>query len=140
MESFRFTDKFEYTINIGKEINTEQIEIPPMLIQPYLENAIWHGLMHLENKHKGKATLSFHLENDRLEVVIEDNGIGRARSAELKMKKGTSHKQSMGIQITENRIKMINKLYDAEASVVINDLFDKKNNAAGTRVILKIKV
>ncbi len=142
MESMRFDELFSYEICVAPEINVDQIEIPPMLIQPFLENAIWHGLMHMEKEggKEGKVKLHFELMEEKLKVTIEDNGIGRVASDVLKKNKTNTHKESMGMKITENRIEMINKLYNADASLVINDLYDQQGQAAGTKVILTIAI
>ena len=136
MESIRFDDKFNYEINTGTEINTDTVEIPSMLIQPYVENAIWHGLLHKEEK--GKLTISF-LQNGEnvIKVIIEDDGIGREKAAELKSKQ-VLKKKSYGMQITEDRIAIINRMQDIKATSKVIDLKDDTGNAAGTRVILEI--
>ncbi len=140
MEKMRFNDLFSYDIQIAPTVDVHQIEVPPMLIQPYLENAIWHGLMHLEEGNEGKVMLSFSMEEQKLKILIQDNGIGRKRSAELRKHKTNPHKESMGMKITKNRIEMINKLYNADASVIITDLYDEQGQASGTKVILTIAI
>ena len=136
MESIRFDDKFNYEINTGTEINTDTVEIPSMLIQPYVENAIWHGLLHKEEK--GKLTISF-LQNGEnvIKVIIEDDGIGRDKAAELKSKQ-VLRKKSYGMQITEDWIAIINRLQDIKATSQVVDMKDNDGNATGTRVILEI--
>ena len=140
MESLRFRNKFDYEINVAEEIDLDQIDIPPMLIQPFIENAIWHGLMHISDTHRGKVALNFEKENGVLNCIVEDNGIGREKSTELKKMKVTGRKKSMGMRITQDRIEMINKLYDSNTSVKIIDLKNEKGGAAGTRVELNIPV
>ncbi len=135
MESLRFGDKFECQFEITPNIDLENTFIAPMLIQPYIENAIWHGLMH--KNEKGILKIKIDKQNNSLICVIEDNGVGRKEAAELKSKSST-HK-SFGMQITKNRIEAVNKLYNINASVEIEDLFSD-NKASGTRVRLSIPI
>lgn len=135
MESLRFEHQFDYAVKIGRGLNMEEIEIPPMLLQPYVENAIWHGLVHKQGK--GRLDLSITRENGSLHCVIEDNGIGREESRRLKSKTATRRK-SMGMAITQDRIGMINKLYNAHASVEVTDLKGDDGQPKGTRVELRI--
>ena len=137
MESLRFDEHFDYEINVSNEVDVESIEIPPMLLQPYLENAIWHGLMH--KKGKGKVALNLVRENGSLKCSIEDNGIGRERAMQLKSRNSTKRK-SMGMKITKDRINMINKLYDSNTHVEVIDLKNKDGEALGTRVDLTIPI
>jgi ligand-binding sensor domain-containing protein len=140
MESLRFKNKFDYSVTVCGEINTASIVIPPMLIQPFVENAIWHGLMHKQDGDPGKVEINICLEERLLKFSVQDNGIGRNKAEELKMQKTGNRKRSMGMQITGDRIEMINKLYGTDTKVKIIDLFDENNNATGTRVELEIPV
>jgi LytS/YehU family sensor histidine kinase len=96
MESLRFKNKFSYSIAVDENVETSSIVIPPMLIQPYVENAIWHGLMHKTNGMEGLVKINISKNADDLLCVIEDNGIGRKKAAELKEQKQKNHKRSMG--------------------------------------------
>jgi len=140
MESLRFRNKFEYAIHVAEGLDTSGLVIPPMLIQPYVENAIWHGLMHKEDGHPGKVEISVSGDEHKILCVIQDNGIGRGKAEEIKASKTTNRKRSMGMQITNDRIDMINKLYGSNTRVEIRDLFDTEGNPAGTRVELTITV
>jgi ligand-binding sensor domain-containing protein/two-component sensor histidine kinase len=140
MEALRFKGKFEYEINVDKEIDINATVIPPMLIQPYVENAIWHGLMHKNNGTTGKVQILISKNENKLLCVIQDNGIGRTRAEEIKAQKSAKHKQSMGMRITQDRIEMINKLYDTNTSMKIMDLQDIEGNSEGTRIELVIPV
>jgi ligand-binding sensor domain-containing protein/two-component sensor histidine kinase len=136
MESLRFDDKFTYTIAVAPGITMETAAIPSMLIQPYIENAIWHGLLHKEEK--GTLTITFTKEvNNVLKVGIEDNGVGREQAAVLKSKQ-VLKKKSFGMQITEDRIAIINRTLQTNATAEIIDLKDANNQAVGTKVILHI--
>jgi two-component sensor histidine kinase len=136
MESLRFDDKFAYHFHVDQNLNIETYEIPSMLIQPYVENAIWHGLLHKEEK----GTLSLHFvkkEKNWLEVTIEDDGIGRDQSAALRSKQ-ILQKKSYGMQITENRIAVINLTQNINATCKIFDLKNDAGRAIGTKVALHI--
>lgn len=138
MESLRFDNKFDYTIYVTADISTETIEIPSMLVQPYVENAIWHGLLHKENK--GLLTIIFAKnEENELIATIEDNGIGREKAGVLKSKQ-VLKKKSYGIQITENRIALINKMQNINTSCSIEDLKDYNNNSLGTKITIRIPI
>jgi tetratricopeptide (TPR) repeat protein len=121
LESLRFSSKFNYKISIDKSIDAEHILISPLIIQPFVENAIWHGLMHLKER-QGELLIGFEKINGSLKCTINDNGIGRKRSMELK--KGTSH-ESMGLSIAKERLQIVNMLNKAKTSV---NLIDKTNN------------
>ena len=138
MESLRFENKFEYQINLSDEIKQGRYEIPPMLIQPYVENAIWHGLMHKEEG--GRVDIDISRNNGMLRCVIEDNGIGRKKSFEMKKNKRTRGKKSMGMQITEDRIQTINELYNTNTRVQIIDKEDESGQGTGTTIVLEIPV
>jgi hypothetical protein len=140
MESLRFKNKFCYSIAVDENVDSTSIVIPPMLIQPYVENAIWHGLMHKTNGTEGLVKINISKKEDDLLCEIEDNGIGRKKAAELKEQRQNNHKRSMGMQITQDRIEIINKLYNIHASVNIYDIEDAQGNAKGTKVQLVIPV
>lgn len=133
LEHYRFRDKFEFEIVTSDDINTDAVDIPPMLIQPYIENAVWHGLRYKETK--GKLTLHFKKQADSIIIVIEDNGIGRKRSAELKTENQRKH-NSTGLRNIDERLLIINKVYKANYRVVIEDL----EGGAGTRVSIYLPV
>jgi len=129
LEHYRFRDKFDYTIDTDESINAEAIEVPPMLIQPYIENAVWHGLRYKEEK--GMLTLRFYQEDKTLMVEITDNGIGRKRSAALKTANQKKH-NSTGLKNIQERLGIINKVYKANYQVTIEDL------EPGTRVRIQL--
>jgi ligand-binding sensor domain-containing protein/putative methionine-R-sulfoxide reductase with GAF domain len=138
MEALRFDKKFSYEIKVEGNIGTDTIELPPLIIQPYVENAIWHGLLHKESNGHLCVTVSMASEA-MLQCIIEDNGIGRDKAKELKSKTATSRK-SLGMQLTENRLSLLNKHAELNASIEIIDLQNGNNEAAGTKVILTIPV
>ena len=135
LEQMRFRNSFEYEILLKNHLTPENYEIPPMLIQPFVENAIWHGLNYKENA--GRVTIEIHVEGDLLVCIIEDNGIGREASAAIRASKKVKRK-SMGMGITTERIELINNMYQTNNEVEIQDLYDESGNANGTRVVLQI--
>jgi ligand-binding sensor domain-containing protein/putative methionine-R-sulfoxide reductase with GAF domain/anti-sigma regulatory factor (Ser/Thr protein kinase) len=138
MEALRFDKKFTYEIKVENRVGADTIEVPPLIIQPYVENAIWHGLLHKESN--GHLSIRVCMCNETmLECIIEDNGIGREKAKELKSKTATSRK-SLGMRLTENRLSLLNKHAALNASVEIIDLQNGGNEALGTKVILKIPV
>jgi len=136
LEHARFEDRFNYEIEVDSEIHLQNVEIPTMLIQPYLENAIWHGLRYKENN--GFLRLGITQNKHFLEVEIEDNGIGRKESERLK----TTHQKdqtSTGISNTKERIDILNKLNQTQLKVNIEDLSDG-DTALGTKVTIQIPI
>lgn len=142
MENLRFDGCFDYKIVVDESLRSSSIVIPPMLIQPYLENAIWHGLRHNRKERcEGQLLLKISRQGDYLHCIVEDNGIGREQSAALKAgKSAMNKKKSMGMSITRDRIELINKLRSVDARVEIFDLKDEAGQALGTRVELTIPV
>ncbi len=138
METMRFKDKLKVHIEVAPDLDATLIEIPPLLLQPYVENAIWHGLMHKPEGGSLHVKVTLH-QPDCLKVTITDDGIGRARSAELKSKSAIEHK-SFGMKVTGERINLINQLYKTKTKVEIHDLMDPEGNPAGTEVVLEIPV
>ena len=140
MESLRFKDKFKYKIDISEALDISSIDIPPMLIQPYVENAIWHGLMN--KKDRSNSLLSIHIYEEKgiLYCLIEDNGVGRKRAKEIAANKMSVKKRSMGMTITRDRIELINQLYNLNAKVGIKDLVDANGIGCGTRITLEIPI
>jgi hypothetical protein len=134
LEAMRFKDKLNYKINLDKNIDTNFTEVPPMLIQPYVENAIWHGLMHKSEGGFVHVNISENQDNC-LQIVIIDNGVGRSKSAELKSKTSTTHK-SHGTKVTEERVAMLSEKYNTKASITTTDLFDKYQQPSGTQVTI----
>ncbi|WP_118975154.1 ligand-binding sensor domain-containing protein [Taibaiella koreensis] len=138
MECIRFKEKLRYEVHIDNNVDLEYLEVPPMLIQPYVENAIWHGLMHKEEGGIVTITITFEAPDNMLVVVVKDNGIGREKAMQLKSK-SVAHK-SMGMDITNDRIALINDRYRANASVTVTDLYTVNGEPAGTKVRLRIPV
>jgi LytS/YehU family sensor histidine kinase len=133
LESIRFKDSFNYTIDCDDNIDTEEIKLPTLLIQPFVENAIWHGLMHKEGERS--LQIVFSEPGECINCIIEDNGIGRARSHESKLPTGQGKKHtSKGIQVSKERLEAMGNGNGCKGSLEIIDLKDEKGNAKGTRV------
>lgn len=131
LEYMRFKDKFSYEINVDDDLDTDAVVVPNMLIQPQLENAIWHGLRYTESG--GFLSLSITTEGKMLSIKIEDNGIGLKKSKELKTVHQKSH-NSRGLTNTYERISLLNNIYDTNISI---QFIDKEGDQSGVIVILQ---
>jgi LytS/YehU family sensor histidine kinase len=135
LEQVRFENKFEFSCEIGNGVQLEQVMIPPMLLQPFVENAIWHGLMH--KKENGHLSLSFLKKDGMIACVIDDDGVGRLKAAEMKSLTSTTYK-SMGMGITRDRIEIMNKMNALGIMVEVVDKQDHTGKPSGTRIIVNI--
>ncbi len=134
LEHSRFTDKFDYTITIDKKLEVSEFQIPPMLLQPYVENAVWHGLRY--KKEKGCLQINIQQkDNETVEIIITDDGIGRAKSKELKTQYQQKQK-SQGMDNIKKRIIILNEMYSDRLDVIITDL---NKDTSGTEVVLTLK-
>lgn len=131
LEHERFKDKFHYVFEVDETINTEQFQIPPMIVQPFIENAVWHGLRY--KKEEGQLSIYFRDRGDHVEIEVSDDGIGRTKSQEIKTVNQKKHKSS-GMRNIENRTEMIRSLFRKKIDYEISDLSEGK----GTRVIIKL--
>ena len=141
IESMRFNEKFDYVVEAGNNVDLDLIQIPPLLLQPYVENAIWHGLMHKSEKGCLKIKVELDETEQSIIVIIEDNGVGRQKAAEFKSK-DVKHKErkSMGMAITQNKLEIINFLHNLNATSEVEDIIDRRGEVAGTRVTLSIPI
>ena len=134
LEHNRFKDKFDYNIFIDETIRLEEFSIPPMLLQPYIENAIWHGLRYKDEK--GNLEISIHkIDSESISVIIQDDGVGRKKSKELKTKNQLKRK-SKGMNTIQNRIAILNNMYHGRVEVQVSDAFA---DGTGTKVELILK-
>ena len=134
----RFKTKLRFAIEVAESIDTEFVEIPPLLLQPYVENAIWHGLMHKLEGGSVQVRVEQPADN-RLRIIITDDGIGRAKAAELKSKSAMPQK-SFGMNVTSERIALINQLYKTQTHIQLTDLIDPEGHPAGTEVVVEIPI
>lgn len=136
LQQLRYSGKFDFQIEVDDNIETDLIEIPPMLTQPFIENSIEHGLA--EKEGKGNINIKIVAENDFLEISISDNGIGRKLS-QIKRTSAFRHK-SYGTEITQERLDFLRKKYSYDASYKIDDLSDDSGKPSGTLVYFKIPI
>ncbi len=137
MEVMRFKDKLKYSITVNENVDSNFIEIPPLLLQPYVENAIWHGLMHKEEGGQINVDVEVLPGEPILCIRIQDNGVGREKSAEISNRSATKHK-SYGTKVTSERLDLINKVYKTGASVTTEDVKNATGEITGTLVTIKI--
>lgn len=136
LEAFRFEKKFSYSITVDNSIDAENIEVPPLIIQPFVENAIWHGLLH--KSEPGELAVHINrIEND-LQIAITDNGIGRQKSAEIQGSKHATRK-SLGVKLTSERLGYQNEMAELPDMEIV-DLYNTDGSSAGTRVIIHINI
>ena len=136
LERLRFKNSFNYNIILVNSIDSNTMYIPPMLIQPFAENAIWHGLMHKKNG-IGRLDIQLCTTDKTLTCAIIDDGIGRNLAATFNSRSAEKNK-SMGIKITAGRLELLNKTKKEAAIFEIEDLTDAKGNGCGTKVILTV--
>jgi LytS/YehU family sensor histidine kinase len=137
MEQLRFDDSFTYTIHVSENIDAAETTIPSMIIQPLVENAIWHGLMQAEGDKK--IMISFVQEENTMICTVEDNGIGIRMSERLKEKNRSPHR-SVGLENLQKRVKIMNEKFDMDCSLSITDLKEISKHRTGTRVVLRFNL
>lgn len=135
IESVRFDGQFEYHIKVDDRIDVSFDEIPPMIIQPYVENALKHGLLPLNGERKGAVTIDLQKKEEDLIIIITDNGVGREKAAENNIGKADKP-ASQGMKITEERLAVIGSLYGRNVSVEVVDLKNDQGMPTGTKVII----
>ena len=135
IEQLRFRDEFGFSINVEKEINEEELMVPPLIVQPFLENAIWHGLM--QKQGEKKIDLVVKQEKNRLKIIVRDNGIGR-EEANRNTSTTPKENRSMAIELTTRRLEMLDESMDKSDRVKIIDLYSEDRSPLGTEVILEI--
>ena len=131
LESLRLKHGFDYNIIVNPEVDTENILVPPLIIQPFIENAIWHGLQHLNGR--GKIEININKNNDELLIKISDNGVGREASRQVKSLAEGESRKSLGMKITSDRINLYNNIKNVKAFFEIEDL-----KPTGTLVMLHL--
>ncbi len=135
LEHFRFQDKFDYSIDVDETIDVEEFQIPPMLLQPYIENAVWHGLRY--KTEKGHLNIAIKPNSkDELSITISDDGIGRERSKALKTA-NQKKQNSKGMNNIKKRVAILNEMYKDKVDVTIDDFQNLED--AGTKVVVTLK-
>lgn len=137
IEQLRFENKFTYNIQVDPDIDEEFVGIPPMILQPYVENAIIHGLIHKSTS--GNISLEIKKTDNRINCIITDDGIGRTKAREIKKMSGLNSK-SRGMMITRDRLEILNKSSNEKHAVSVTDLYNNQSEPAGTRVELIITI
>lgn len=131
IEALRFSQAFQHEVRIDEQIDTYDVKIPAMLLQPFVENAIKHGLSH--KGEGGKITITFSKEGNHIKCIIEDNGVGRAKAREFQGQQGRRH-DSKGLLIIEEQLEILKQARSGNYEYRIIDLFDEHEDPAGTRV------
>lgn len=137
LESMRFGNKFNYAFCINPSLDLKSVMIPALIIQPFIENAIWHGIMPKEEN--GTVTVSIDKSDHTVRCTIDDNGIGRAVSKQNKFLTGDASHQSKGEHLTQARLDLDNLLNERDASIRIIDKEDESEKACGTTVIISFQ-
>ena len=133
LEQLRFSHQFTFDLELDPKLNVEEIHIPALITQPFVENAIWHGLLPLKGKRKPKLTLKVTQETDGITISIIDNGVGRSQ----KTKSG--ERESRGTKLIVQRIESLNQLYQISGGKIeFFDLVNKEGNPMGTRVVITL--
>ncbi len=138
IEKFCNGDRFDYKITVDEKIEKDYVKIPPMLLQPFIENAIKHGLKYIEGK-RGLIEVDFSEKNNLLECSVTDNGIGRIKAEELNKNSKETYHKSTALIVTQERLDLLKEDKNIR-SLEILDLYDKDNNASGTKVIIRIPI
>jgi LytS/YehU family sensor histidine kinase len=138
LEQMRFDDAFDFSVDIAEEIDPRNYMLPGMLLQPFVENAIWHGIMPLEGKRQGKVIIKITSDPQSMFISIEDNGIGRGQS--IQFHRPSTHK-SIGMLLSENRLTILNASNsNKKYSFHVEDLLDANKLPIGTKVIITIPI
>jgi len=135
LEHSRFKDKFDYNIVIDENVKVEEFQIPPMLLQPYIENAVWHGLRYKMNKGQLNINIA-QVNKNELKISITDDGIGREKSKAMKTENQKKH-NSKGLGNIKKRVAILNEMYKDKVDVFIDDYLDTEDS--GTKVIVTLK-
>jgi len=136
IEQMRLDKSFDFQLEIAEGIQPERITLPPLLLQPYVENAIWHGLLYQRGK-RGKLWIRCAQNGQGTEIRITDNGIGRKKSAALQQQR-LKNKKSMGMIITKRRMELNESVTGIHTTVRIEDLADSAGESTGTSVIIHL--
>jgi len=136
LEAMRFDTKFSYAVNVDENIDLKSVQVPALIIQPFIENAIWHGIV--PRNSGGTVSLNILHKDGVIEIVIDDDGIGREASQQNKSATGLTH-QSKGVNLTQTRLELNNLLQQRQSALEVIDKKDEHGVATGTTVIIKIK-
>jgi ligand-binding sensor domain-containing protein len=136
LEQLRFENKFIFDLKMDKSISPKEIFVPALILNPLLENAIWHGLLPLKDTRNGKIIVEIKDGNDHVELIVEDNGVGRKVAGVNRL---GNIRESKGLQLTQQRLSNINFLYRNTDSIIkYEDLVDENGHAMGTRAVISL--
>ena len=138
LEELRLPGRISYKISIDDSIGKDSTYMPSMVLQPVVENAIWHGIVHKENEGIGNIFINVRQQDDQLLCTIEDNGVGREKASMLRDKSIIRNK-SLGMKITEDRLRLRNRKQKGQC-IHVTDLKDTANHPVGTRVVIHIPI
>jgi len=138
LEALRFHGEIQHKINVKGDIDLENTYLPSMVLQPFVENAIWHGLINRKDSGNGQIQISIEHQGEQLVCQIEDNGVGRQKAFELQQRSVYKTK-SLGLKITEERLRLLSKELQRQL-IHITDLTDQAGEALGTRVTVNIPI
>jgi ligand-binding sensor domain-containing protein len=139
LESLRFKNSFTYSITVDPLIEADLTNVPPLLLQPYVENAIWHGLRHKAGEKK--LWIRITEKEEKLDIEIEDNGVGLKKAEEIKKQKmGAQQFESKGSMLSQQRISLLNKEYPGAAAVAVIDMNNESTGASGTTIKISLPV
>jgi len=136
LEAMRFDTRFSYAVNVDENIDLKSVQVRALIVQPFIENAIWHGIV--PSKSGGHLALNVLRNNGVIEIVIDDNGIGREASSQNKSPSGLAH-QSKGVNLTQSRLELNNLLQQRQAKLEIIDKKNENDIATGTKIIISIR-
>lgn len=135
LQKIRFPDKFDFTVTMDEDLDAENTAIPCMITQPFVENALEHGIK--DNSVRGLIAVRFRLRNGMVRIEVEDNGIGRAKARELSLEQDRDH-HSLSTAIIRERIRTLNRTLRRKITLEIEDLVNERGNPSGTKVILEV--
>lgn len=135
LEALRLEEKFSYSINCQMFERIKDVKVPTLLIQPFVENAIWHGIM-LKPMQDGHVSIDIVEEDDSIVIVVDDDGVGRDEARKIRERSANSGRKSRGYQITQQRIKLLNTIYENRFKIVTKDKFDNEGHSLGTTVTI----
>ena len=139
IEDLRFDGCFDFELEIDSEIDVKTTEMPSMILQPYIDNAINHGLLHIKGR-KRLLHIKFEKQSEAIiACIIQDNGVGRKKATEIKENSGIV-RTAKGMQVTAEQLKLMNRYAQGQYAVHVTDLYDNQNEACGTRVEIQINV
>ena len=136
MERMRSRNSFDYVISFMNDIDAGTAYIPPLLLQPFCENAVWHGLM--QKTGQGHLNINLSMQDHILQCTITDDGVGREKAARFEDRSSEKGK-SLGLQITAQRLALLNQNKTVQTFYAIEDLLDENKDVAGTKVVLEIR-